>query len=138
MTAILRSKALDDLTHDRLINWGRWHRHQSGRVVSVHPIARMMCQPWRKGGPLPNDADAESVEYVLVSCHFAGGYGWMNFRVLLTEYVFRGPIDVRRKKLGKQFRTSISRRSYYERLATARAWASGCMHTFPGISIHEL
>lgn len=137
----LQSKAVDDLTHARLVNWGRymttganvWPRHVTGS-----DLLAAMAGLVKRTGRAPDELDGERVDYLLLAASFAGDYGAACYQVLLTEYVFgaRSAVDRRADVLGRRLvGRPMSRRSYYNNLAEARAWAGDVLRVFAGVDL---
>lgn len=112
----------------RLINWGRWLRHDQ--------TIRRLGYPWKspfvfspsKGAAIA-DLDAEHIEWVISSLDVAGrqgfGKGMLYAYILRLEFAERDgdhlpPVGDRAKDVSRRFKRPCGERTYYYHLAAAK------------------
>jgi hypothetical protein len=124
----LRSDAIDEELHGRLLNWGRWLRYDDTVSQLGYPKKCPFTFSPSRGGMVA-DIDAQHIEHVVSSLDMAGrggfGHGWMYAFILRVEYAEKpdglmGPVSERAKDVSRRFKTRCSQRQYYNLLYRAR------------------
>jgi hypothetical protein len=121
---MLRSDAIDERMHGRLINWGRWLRADNTLKQLDYPSACPFVFSPPRGGTL-DDLDAEEIEWVVSSLACGGGRGALHAFVLRIEYAERPdgqmpPVQVRARDVARKYKQRCSRSTYYNLLRDAR------------------
>lgn len=108
----------------RLINWGRWLRHDDTFARLGFPSQ----SPWvfspRKGSMVA-DLDAEHIEWVVSSRMKEAKCPELYSYILRVEYAYKAtestpPVSLRAKYVREHFNKSCAERTYYHHLNNAK------------------
>ena len=112
----LRTDAIDEELHARLLNWGRWLRQNPSRLDFPHKVCFMQ---FPERGYTVDELDAMHIEEIVSTFEIAGlGLSRFHSAVLKIEYVERAdssmnPVDERAEDVARKFSMPFSVRSYY-------------------------
>ena len=115
----------------RLVNWGRWHRHDDTLARLAYPTwPQIMRLYWpAPGGPAVAELDAEHLEHVISTLDIAGrgGFGWGELYAfcLRIEYIERPtdkqrPPSERARFVREKFKRPCAVRTYHHHVQNAK------------------